>query len=97
MALQDALKDNSQVDTHRYLACEISDDSKKIAANAIPVTDKFHMDHSWHRVYHLKVHETKVHELKVHERKKIQGIQAKLTISQVMKLWTPKKTLHIKL
>ena len=48
-------------------------------------------------VYHLKVHETKVHELKVHERKRIQGIQAKLTISQVIKLWTPKKTLHIKL
>ena len=49
------------------------------------------------RVYHLRVHETKVHELKVHERKRIQGIQAKLTIGQVIKLWTPKKTLHIKL
>ena len=48
MALQDALKDNSQFDTHRcaYLACEISDDAKKIAANANPVTDRFHMDHS---------------------------------------------------
>ena len=48
MALQDTLKDNSQFDTHRYLACEISDDAKKIATNANPVTDKFHMDHSWH-------------------------------------------------
>ena len=47
------------------------------------------------KVYHLKVHETKVHELKVHESKRIQGIQAKLTISQVIKLWTPKNTLHI--
>jgi hypothetical protein len=48
MALQDNLRDASHFDTHRYLACEISEDARKIAVNANPSTDKFHLDHSWH-------------------------------------------------